>query len=109
MLKQAASAAASNSSGLLPVTPSSKREVNETLAFCSTQLSVEAVPVQLRRSPDHVPLAWRRISGISGSFRSKLCDYSMSPLLSGTTNRAVERVGSDGEILGRGGGFVKCG
>src|SRR6266545_5825125 len=68
MLKQAACAAASSSSGLLPV-PSSKREVNVILASRSAPLSVEAAPLPLRRSPAHIALACRRISDIVASFR----------------------------------------
>src|SRR5262245_33069837 len=78
MLKQAASAAASSSSGLLPVTPSSNREMNDTLASRSAPLSAEAVPDPLRRSPDHVPLACRRMSGILGLL-SRLA-YGVQPV-----------------------------
>src|SRR5262245_1564025 len=108
MLKQAASAAASNSSGLLPVTPSSKREVNDTLAFCSAPLSVEAVPVPLWRSPDQVPLACRRMSDISrllSLITSRLPYVAVGERHDEPHRRAGG--GSDRGILGLWGGFVK--
>src|SRR5262245_56164003 len=111
MLKHEAWAAAISSSGLLPVTGSSKREVNETFASRSAPLSVEALPIPLCRSPAQVPLAWRRISGMS----MLLSGFSAAPqgwgatLDIGTANMIVLHEGCAEAILGGGTGFVKCG
>jgi hypothetical protein len=67
MLKQAAWAAAISSSGLLPAA-CSKRDENVIGASRSTPLSVEALPLPLRRSPAQDALARRSMSGIVHSF-----------------------------------------
>src|SRR5262245_65251884 len=65
MLKQAAWAAAISSSGLLPVA-CSKREEYVIVASCNTPLSVDALPVPVRRSPDQDAVACRSLSAIVG-------------------------------------------
>src|SRR5690349_9227602 len=67
MLKQAASAAAISSSGLLPP-PFSKRDTYVTFASLSAPLAVETMPEPPLRSPRQVDVASRLNSAIVLSF-----------------------------------------
>jgi hypothetical protein len=72
MLKQAASAAAINSSGFAPGA-SSKRAENVIGVFCKARLVVEAVPAPLFKSPCHVALAVRTMSAMMIRFSLVKC------------------------------------